>query len=61
MEAEINEGYTLIHYSNIDGVETSTIITTNDENLNEIVQRFREFLLACGFQPKSVDEYIELN
>ncbi len=29
------------------------------EGLSEVMQEFRHFLLAIGFQPGSIDEYIE--
>lgn len=60
MQAEINEGMTFIYYGkSLNGAEYSTMVTTNEDALPEVVQRFKEFLLACGFSPKSIDEYIE--
>lgn len=30
-----------------------------DEDLGEVVQQFRSFLLAIGYQPVIIDKYIE--
>jgi hypothetical protein len=34
---------------------------SHSEGLDEVVQDFRNFLLAIGYQPESVDRYIEVD
>lgn len=36
-----------------------SMVLHNDASLNDVVQEFRKFLLAVGFHPSSVDNYIE--
>jgi len=36
-----------------------TVKEFNADNLSDVIQEFREFLLGCGFSPKIVDEYFE--
>lgn len=38
--------------------EVVEITFVNGEHITDYVQKFRQFLLAIGYQPKSVDEYV---
>ena len=40
-------------------VTTEVEHTTHEESLSNIMQEFRQFLLGIGFQPDSVETYIE--
>ncbi len=44
-----------------DELQSSVSVESYEESLPEIIQTFRNFLLAIGFQPESVNEYIEEN
>jgi hypothetical protein len=39
--------------------ETVQLIVYDDETLSEVMQSFRKFLLAVGYHPESINEYIE--
>ena len=47
-------------FKDINGHVTSEVSATcHEESLPEVIQSFRYFLLGIGFQPESVDNYIE--
>lgn len=40
-------------------ISSEISLTTHEEGLSELITEFRHFLLAIGFHPESVDNYIE--
>ena len=42
-----------------DRVTTEVTVVSHEDGLGELVQEFRHFLLAIGFAPESVANYIE--
>jgi hypothetical protein len=56
MNIEIDEGVTLI---NRYGDHYNTQFIPKNEGLNETLVEIKEFLKACGFNDKAVDEAID--
>jgi|DEB0MinimDraft_6_1074348.scaffolds.fasta_scaffold258012_2 hypothetical protein len=46
-----------VFYSYQDGDEI--IVRFDDESYSEVVERFKEFSLACGFHPNTVKDYLD--
>ena len=57
METNIEKGFTFIYAHEDDGYN---IQYTKDTSLYEIMNEFREFLLASGFSQNGIDEYMDL-
>lgn len=38
---------------------TISYVVDGEENLNDIMQHFRRFLMAAGYHPDSISDYIE--
>lgn len=57
MEANIQEGHTFIHVYE-DG--SYNIQYTKELGLSEICIEFKEYLLACGFDKRGIEEYINV-
>jgi CRP-like cAMP-binding protein len=38
---------------------STVVVTTDSEGLENVVDSFRDFLLACGYHPDSVKSYFE--
>lgn len=55
MNTEIDEGITLI---NMHDNGDYNIQYSKQENLHDIMFEIKEFLLACGFSEKAINEYI---
>jgi len=58
MKTEIQEGITFI---NINNDYYNLQHMPKDVNLYEVIIEFKEFLKACGYSDKQVDEYIDVN
>jgi hypothetical protein len=56
MDMEIQEGITLI---NRYGDHCNIQYMPKDLELGDVIIEFKEFLKACGYSDKQVDEYIE--
>lgn len=48
-------------FKGLNGEETANIVYTVHEEgtIHDVMQEFRNFLLAIGFHPETVKEYIE--
>ena len=50
---------TFTYSEDLDGAATTEVrIKTDSDKLEDIVEDFSRFLLACGFGAKSIDEHI---
>ncbi len=52
-------GFYAEHKDTRDKVTLSVHIVSYEDGLSELIQTFRNFLLAVGYQPGSIDKYIE--
>lgn len=46
-------------FTKLNGQKTNVTLETESEDISVIVEKFRMFLLACGFSEKIVNEYLE--
>ena len=52
---KIKEGITMV---NRYGDDFNIQFVPKESSIDEIVVEFKEFLLACGYSPKAVDEWV---